>query len=58
MISTTTETSIVICPECFGHGQVRVGNLRECHNNDIEKCGQCNGKGRLKRIKTIQHEQL
>ena len=49
---------IIICPECHGHGEVRVGNLRENHNLDVEPCGQCNGKGKLKRLKLIQYEQL
>jgi DnaJ-class molecular chaperone len=53
-----TRTKIVICPECHGHGEVRVCNLRENHNLDLEKCGQCNGSGKLKRIVTIKFEQV
>lgn len=53
-----TRTKIVICHECHGNKVVKVGNLRECHNNDTEPCGQCAGKGMLKRIVTIKYEQI
>ena len=58
MIYTKTLRKIVICPECHGHGIVKVGNLRENHNHDTEPCGQCAGKGKLMRIVTIKYEQI
>jgi len=54
----TTTPEIVICPECKGEGEIRVGNLRECHNHDVEPCGQCGVKGRLIKTVTIQYEKL
>lgn len=51
-----TKTKIVICKECHGNGKVKVGNLRECHNHDVEKCGQCKGTGKLKRTVTIEYK--
>jgi DnaJ-class molecular chaperone len=54
----TTTPEIVICPECEGNGEVRVGNLREMHNCDTEPCGQCAGKGRLIKTVTIKYEKL
>lgn len=53
-----TLKKIVICTECHGHGEVKVGNLRANHNHDTEPCGQCDGKGKLLRIVTIEYQQL
>lgn len=49
---------IIICKECHGHGEVRVGNLRENHNLDIEPCAQCGGTGKLRRTVTIKYEKI
>ena len=53
-----TLKKIVICTGCRGEGKVKVGNLREMHNHDIETCNDCGGKGTLRRIVTIQYEKI
>jgi DnaJ-class molecular chaperone len=58
MIYAKTLRKIIICPTCQGEGTIKVGNLRENHNHDIEPCRDCDGKGKVKRIVTIQYEKL
>jgi DnaJ-class molecular chaperone len=58
MLYTKTLHKIVICPVCQGEGEIKVGNLREMHNHDTEPCRDCNSKGKVKRILTIQYEKL
>jgi aminoglycoside phosphotransferase len=33
------------CKKCRSTGKLRVGNLRELHNSDIESCPYCFGDG-------------
>jgi DnaJ-class molecular chaperone len=49
---------IIICPTCQGEGTIKVGNLHEMHNHDIEPCRDCGEKGKLKRIVTIEYQKL
>jgi hypothetical protein len=53
-----TFRKIKICPVGKGEGTIKVGNLRECHNHDIEQCGECNGKGILLRTIIIKYEKI
>jgi DnaJ-class molecular chaperone len=41
----TTERRIKHCEKCKSTGKIRVGNLREMHNSDIESCPYCFGDG-------------
>ena len=50
----TSETRIKDCDKCKGTGKLRVGNLREMHNSDIESCPYCFGDGSFIMITTIE----
>ena len=41
----TIERKIVTCEKCKGTGKLRVGNLMEMHNSDIDECHSCHGDG-------------
>ena len=44
-MNKTIERRINTCTKCQGTGKIRVGNLREMHNHDIEFCPYCFGDG-------------
>ena len=50
----TIESKIKDCGKCAGTGKIRVGNLREMHNSDIESCPYCFGDGSFIMITTIE----
>ena len=58
MIYSETIKKIIICPTCKGEGTVKEGNLREMHNHDTELCSDCNGQGRIKKIKTVEYQKF
>jgi len=58
MLYAKTLKKIIICPTCQGEGTIKVGNLREMHNHDIEPCPDCQGKRNVRRIVTIKYERL
>lgn len=41
---------------CNGTGKLRVGNLREMHDHDIDKCHKCNGDGSRVKITSVRYE--
>ena len=51
----TTKTKIKKCASCKGAGKIRVGNLREMHNHDIEVCPDCWGDGSYIMETTIEY---
>jgi len=54
MNKTTTTVRIKICEKCDGTGSLRVGNLRELHNEDIEGCPYCFNDGSFIMKTTIE----
>jgi hypothetical protein len=58
MLYPETINKTIICPTCKGDGVIKVGNLRENHNHDTEPCRDCDAKGKIIRIKTIQYQKL
>jgi hypothetical protein len=50
----TVERKIKHCEKCGMTGKLRVGNLRELHNEDIESCPYCFGDGSFIQITTIE----
>ena len=42
------------CNKCGSTGKIRVGNLRETHNSDIESCPYCFGDGTFIEQTTIE----
>jgi DnaJ-class molecular chaperone len=58
MLYKETIPTIIVCPTCKGTGDKKVGNEREGHNHDTELCPDCDGKGRIKRIKTIEYKKI
>jgi hypothetical protein len=58
MIYAKTLRKIIICPTCQGEGTIKVGNLREMHNQDTEPCRDCGTKGKIRRIVTIEYQKL
>lgn len=42
------------CKKCQGTGKIRVGNLREMHNCDIEICPDCKDDGFFYRVTTVE----
>jgi DnaJ-class molecular chaperone len=54
MNRTTTTVQINICEKCKGTGSLRVANLRECHNEDIDQCPYCFGDGSFITKTTIE----
>ncbi len=51
----TTESFIKTCEKCQGTGKIKVGNLREMHNHDIDSCPDCFGDGSLIMVTTIEY---
>lgn len=58
MLYKETIPTIIVCPTCQGTGEEKVANERENHNHDTEICRDCDGKGRIRRIKTIEYKKL
>jgi DnaJ-class molecular chaperone len=50
----TTESRIKTCEKCKGTGKIKVGNLREMHNHDVECCPYCFGDGSFVMVTTIE----
>lgn len=54
-------TEVVICEVCEGHGKTRYRTYSEFDDVEIEAgqpCGNCGGKGRLRKTTTIVYESL
>jgi DnaJ-class molecular chaperone len=50
----TTESRIKTCEKCKGTGKIKVGNLIEMHNHDIDSCPYCFGDGSFVMVTTIE----
>ena len=50
----TIEKKIRNCEKCCGTGSLRVGNLRELHNEDVNSCPYCFGDGSFFMVTTIE----
>ncbi len=50
----TTESKVKRCEKCEGTGKIKIGNLREIHNHDVESCPYCFGDGSLIKVTTIE----
>jgi len=51
----TTESKILTCEKCKGTGKIKVGNIREMHNQDIDSCPYCFGDGSMVMVTTIEY---
>jgi DnaJ-class molecular chaperone len=54
-MNRTKFSSIELCPKCKGTGKIKVANLREMHQQDIEICSYCDGDGSWIRVTTIEY---
>lgn len=55
------KTEVVICESCEGYGKTRYRTYNEFNGVEIEAgqpCGNCGGKGRLRKNTTITYERL
>ncbi len=48
-------TEVELCEKCKGTGKLKIGNLREMHNLDIDDCPQCDGDGSYIKVTTIEY---
>jgi DnaJ-class molecular chaperone len=48
-------SEVELCGKCKGTGKLKVGNLREMHNHDIDNCPYCDGEGSMIKVTTIEY---
>lgn len=55
MMYSQNFSEIIICEKCQGTGKIRVGNLREMHNHDVQECYCCDGDGSMVKVTSIRY---